>query len=357
MSDVKNDITELLAEQDDVDTDDLELETLSDGNDDVPESEFKDEDELEEEPVEEEEATKEVVKKPSEELTEKGKERLLSQDVKQVLAQLDKDETIKSKGLEVKASEFTPEELGAFLNKGFRFYQHMDELSQREGSLLEREHSLSRAAVQLQDLQTRLDQKVRTMTLQTKETTMPRELEVDELNDTPEQATLKKAAQVQWKSNQELRERIGAIEGGFERRQSDEQEQALLSEIERYKTDFPMASPEETIAVHYLSKGKIPVQKIMQRGQSIYGSAKFVQKVFKACPDVRKAISDEMIKEYLSKQKHASSKRVPLKTSSGATHKPVETPKKSAGVTFENVGSAVKKALAERERLESGEEL
>jgi hypothetical protein len=354
------DISDALAESEGVETDDMEFATLEEG--DTPESEFRDEEEVkeseekeEEQEVEKEEEVEEESKKKAGESKAKVEERKLPQEVQNILAHLGKDETLKSKGLEVKASDFKPEEIKGFLNKGLRFYQAMDELSQRERVLFEREQATANAARQIQDLQTRLEQE-RRMRASQPATTLPRELEINEAEDSPELIALKKAAKSQWDRNQELSTRIDSIEGGFARQRTDEQEQALLNEIQSHKHDFPLASPEETIAVHLISKGSVPIRSIMQRGQQIYGSAKHVRDVFAACPEVRKEIFEEFVKEYKTRTSLAEKKRVPLRPS-GPSTKPITTAKKKAPITFENVGSNIHKAIRERERIEEGEEL
>jgi hypothetical protein len=112
-----------------------------------------------------------------------------------------------------------------------------------------------------------------------------------------------------------------------------------------------MASPEEAMAVQILSKGKIPLREIMRRGDAIYGNVDFVHKVFKHKPEVRKAIYDEMTKEYLARGKKAATKRVPLKPM-GSGSKIVPAVKKQENVTFQNVGSLIRKSLREQESEE-----
>lgn len=355
------DMTEALS---DAEGDDIEFQTLEEGKEqDISDSEFKEDDEELSEKVEKERAEAEVIEEeePREEEKEVSKkpekkpdERELNEEVKKILAHLGKDETLKSKDLEIKVSDLTPEEAKGFLQKGARFYQHMEELSVKERTILERELALARELEQVQDLRSKVEADARRRAAELG-ATLPRELEIDQENDTPEVVGAKKIAQIQWKNNQQLSERLAQIESGFDRGKSEEQETRVLAEINSSKGDFPLASPEETIAVHVLSKGKIPIREIMQRGQQIYGSTGFVDKVFAACPDIRKHYADKFEKEYLVRNKAAAKKRVPMSPASSSRVVPAKF--KKSDVTFDNVSTIAKRAIAESERLEEGEEL
>jgi hypothetical protein len=344
------DLTEFL-ESDDVEglesegeeseeTETKETETKKGSDETLEEEEELETDEGEEE---EEQVEPDTKQKKAGELEAEKVGRQLQKEVQDILAQMDKDEILKSKGLEVKLSDFKPEEIKGFLNKGLRFYQAMDELSKMEATYQQREASLQRAALQIQDLQNQLDRKLKSVALQ-KETTMPKNYEIDKENDTPDVVALKEALQAQWKHNQSLAERLDSIEGGFEQQRTQSQDVALMNEIKSHQTDFPLASPEETLAVHILSGGRIPIRQIMQKGETIYGNANFVRKVFKTHPEVRKEISDEITKEYLAKANSASKKRVPVKPA-GTGMKTVPVKKPTKALTFDNVGSALKRHL------------
>lgn len=358
MSPTDVDLSETLADDEDVEFEHLEKEEQ-----DIPASEFEDEEELSEksdeynddaEPVvETEEPQKEA--KASPESAPKPDDRKLTEDLKAILTHFDNDETIKSKGLEVKLTDFKPEEIKGFIQKGFRFYQHMEELSTAERAIREREVALGRDIEQIQDLKARLEFEASRMATDARNT-MPQELEFDPENDTPETVAMKKAAQETYQANAQLYARLNEIESGFSQARTLEHDQRVMDEIESNKADFPMASPEETIAVHHLSRGKIPIRSIMQKGQQIYGSVDFVDKVFKNCPDVRKHFSEKFTKEYLAKRQAVSGKRVPLRPS-GAGLRSEAGKSKKAPITFDNVGTMAKKAIAEADRIERGEEL
>lgn len=355
---VKADITEALESSE---GEDIEFSTLEEG--DLDDSEFEeqpedsDDQDADEEVVEketEEDASQPPKKTAGESTADQKAARKLAKELEDVVTLIGQDDSLKSKGLEAKLSDFTPEERKALFNKGLRFYQHMDELTKREATIVERERALMNASRQIQDLQLRLDQEMKRRAT-APSTTPPKDLEVLP-DDPPELIALKKASLDQWKRSQELEEKLSGFESLVSRRQNDEQEQAVLNEIQTYKGDFPLASPEETIAVHMLSGGRIPIRQIMQRGQQIYGSADFVKKVFAACPEVRKEVEDGVIKNYLAKQKNAAQKRVPLKPS-GTGLKPVATDKKKKPVTFDNVGSEIMRSLREKQRAEEGDDL
>jgi len=360
MSPTKADLEDVFGKSDELESDDLEVldeepeEAVTEEQD--QEVEEGSEEETEEEPEEEKEEEAEVEKKTAKELEAGKVERKLTKELEGILAQLGKDETLKSQGLEVKLSDFTPKELRDFMQKGFRFYQHMQELSEKEGRLARTDQQLREAAIQIQSLQSQIDSKLKSMAFTGgQETTMPKDLEIDEAEDTPDVVMLKKTAQAQWKHNRSLVDRIDQIEGGFQQQASASRDAELRREVDLLASDYPTASKEEALAVYMLSTGQIPMKKIMERGEQIYGSVDFVHKVFEHHPEVRKAIFDEMTKEYHVRLKKAANKRLPVKQVGTGT-KVVAPGKKKELVTFSNVGSKILKDL-KRKQAELEEEI
>ncbi|MCM8781733.1 MAG: hypothetical protein NC828_01585, partial [Candidatus Omnitrophica bacterium] len=236
----------------DDDSEDLEDVQDSSEADDSDESEDLEElesEETEEENLESEEA--EGLKEGEEEegAAEAGKaaeaaekvERKLSDELAKIVDLVGKDEELKSKGLTAKVGDFTPDEVKAFLQKGLRFYQAMAELSEKEKLLAQRASEVEAWGRQLQALQLQMEAM---RAQERKEPEVPKELRITD-EDTPEIASLKKAAQDIWKQNQALSQQYSSFENYVRQQQQFSQDAQLLDEIQAHQSDFPLASPGE----------------------------------------------------------------------------------------------------------------
>lgn len=336
---MKQDISKLLEEDEQMEDSERESLTFEDleKEDEFPEEEEEEVEETEEEKEEEKEEEEEEKEKKEEKKTKEKEKEVISSELQAILAHLEKDPILKSKGLEVDVRKLKPEEAKAFLQKGLRFYQAMEELAQKERQIQEelraREAALANAFNQLQTLS------------KTEKTSLPKEFEISE-DDDPGTVALKKAAAEQWRMAEALKSRVDKLESGLSARELEEQEKKILSEIAELKKDFPLASVEETLAVYALSQGKVPIRQIMSIGHNFYGSADFVRKIFQNCPDIRETIEKEIISNYLAANKKAAAKRVSIK-SRGSSAVPSVKAKKP--VEFEDIRAALKKHLSSME--------
>jgi len=297
----------------------------------------------------EKEDKKEIVEKKEEENgkeekeTEKKKE--IKEELKGILNAINKDETLKSKGLEVKIEDFSENELKSLLQKGLRFYQAMDELAKEREAVSSRMQALEQAVEYLQrNQQEGGKQKEKTADISAQFSDDM--FEVSEFDD-PQVAALKTTLK-------QLSEKVNSLTSEYQSTQTQKEQEALLKEIESLKEDYPLANVEEVLAVHFLSGGKIPVQKVMEASQKYYGSPDFVKKIFQAHPEIRKNMEEEIVKNYLAKQ--SGKKSTPKVKVSGTASKPIVSKPSSEDITFENVSEKALDYLKELQRLNKEEE-
>jgi hypothetical protein len=96
------------------------------------------------------------------------------------------------------------------------------------------------------------------------------------------------------------------------------------------------------LAVHFLTGGQVPIQKIMEASQKYYGSVDFVKRIFASNPEIKQEVMGELIKEYLAKQSKAK-KTTPVSKTSGETKKVVVSTPEKATITLDNASEYAKK--------------
>ena len=297
----------------------------------------------------EKEDKKEIVEKKEEENgkeekeTEKKKE--IKEELKGILNAINKDETLKSKGLEVKIEDFSENELKSLLQKGLRFYQAMDELAKEREAVSSRMQALEQAVEYLQRNQQeggKQKEKTADISAQFSEDMF----EPSEYDD-PQVIALKTTLK-------QLSEKVNSLTSEYQTTQTQKEQEALLKQIEDLKEDYPLANVEEVLAVHFLSGGKIPVQKVMKASQEYYGSTDFVKRIFQAHPEIKKSVEEEIIKNYLAKQ--SGKKSTPKVKVPGVASKPIVSKPSSEDITFENVSEKALDYLKELQRLNKEEE-
>ena len=151
-----------------------------------------------------------------------------------------------------------------------------------------------------------------------------------------------------WKENQSQAQRLNAIEGGIQSQQTEAKTREFLDDLTLHKTDFPLASTEEVIAVHSL-RPDIPLADLVRRSHAIYGSIEHIREVFKHAPEVRKTVEDEFIAAYLARNSKA--RVIPQKPSTQGARSVPAAKAKVRG--FDDAGQAAKKAFA---RMVEGQE-
>jgi len=324
---------DLLSMFGDLEEQDATEEEATETEEGQPEGEQKEE-------TEEKGETDEKDEKAGSEGNEENKEeREVSEELKNIVELLGKDVKLKSKGLEAKIDEFTPEEVKTLAQKGLRFYQAMEELARERSALAEREKALEYALKSLEGREGLRASSGKESGEQFSVSDIPPELlEVSE-TDSSETVALKKYL----KSLGEKVEKVSKLHEEIETKKVQEQ---LLDEIKQYKEEYPLASVEEVLAVHFLSGGKIPIQKVMETSHRHYGSTDFVKEIFKTHPEVKKTVADEIIKGYLATKKTPSpSSRVT------GSRRPVDIKTSTDDINFDNVGDFVKKAITEKYRF------
>ena len=291
------------------------------------------EEEVEEEEQEEEKPSKDEAK------TETPK-RELPPEINEILKRIPEDAEVKSKGMSFPAKELTQEEVLALLNKGFRFYQAMEELAKKEKELRAKEEELSRAFQQIMEYQAKFSQVQQSQVSPQRQTskTLPPELEPSE-DDTPEIAAIKKAAAIALEKASKVEESFQSI---LNEKKMAETQASLMKEIESAVSDFPLASPEEVLLVYLASGGKASIKELAALSHKHRANMDYVKKLITHVPEVKKALEDEIIKEYLAKK---TEKNVPVK--SGTTKKVVSMKKKPEAITFDNVSQIIRQALKE----------
>lgn len=299
--------------------------------------------ELKEEEEEEEEKEKVKKKEEKEEKKEESK-RTLPPEVEEILKQIPEDAEVKSKGMKFPAKALTQEEVLALLNKGFRFYQAMEELAQKEKELKNKEIQLDQLTQQLAQLQAKLMSTGGTQAEQTASRSLPPELQPSEYDD-PSVAALKKVAREAWEKAHKLEE---SLTGLMTKQKTAEVQAQLFREIENAVNDFPLASPEEVLLVYLITEGKKSPREIAALSHKHRANMEYVKKLLTHVPEVKKMLEDEIIKDYLAKQK---TKRVPIK--SGTTKKVVVGKKEPEVITFDNISQILRQKLAQLKAEES----
>ena len=307
--------------------------------DDSPDQEEPEEDK----PEEAEEEKKEPEAEKKEPAVQAAEKTDVDKTTEEILKHLGMDSTLKIKGREYKLSDFGKEDLLAFVQKGVRMTQIGTELSKREQTLAERERQAEANALEA----TRLVSQYRPAGATKVDETPPKELQPSEY-DTDDVKAVKQAALTVWQQNREQTQRLNAIEGGLQSQQTEAKTREFLDNLTLHKTDFPLASTEEVIAVHAL-RPDIPLADLVRRSHAIYGSAEHVKEVFKHAPEVRKQVEDEIIAAYLARNSKA--KVIPQKPSTQGVR---TAPAAKAKIrNFDDAGQAAKKAFA---RMIEGQE-
>jgi hypothetical protein len=323
--------------EEDINLDDTDVDTtiksMIEEIEELPDEEVAEEEKTEEEVVEEpiEEEGKEVEK-------EEKVENVENETIKKIKEFIKSDTTLKSKGLEAKVGDFTPEELTALLQKGLRFYQAMEENSKRAEELAAKEKMLEDALMLAQHQKGGLSE-TQKETLAQKAGEIPDEtLEITDLDD--------EATKVLKNSLKQLKAQVADLTAAQAQKEAEKQSAALMQEIEKHKEDYPLANVEEVLAVHFLTGGQVPIQKVMEASQKYYGSVDFVKRIFSSNPEIKQEVMGELIKEYLAKQTKAK-KTTPVSKTSGETKKVIVSTPEKATITLDNASEYAKKLYRE----------
>lgn len=293
----------------DEDMDDDEVEKEFDEKDDF-------EDEEEEEEIEEKEEKKE--KKLSEE------EQRDKDAMEDAIKYLDEQGGTKYvvKGREYDLRDLTPQEFKDRFSKAGRFYEHMEELSEREKAIQLKEQQVNQNALTVQQLMNQY----RGGGASQPSANVPDVLKPDDLDDDKTKA-LKQTLSVA------LRE-IDTLKRGQTDTYYRTQEQALLGEIDSLKKEYPLASTEEVIAIKAMYPN-VDTRRAMAKSHEHYSSDDYLKKVFEARPDALREFSEDAVKKYQAKKTKSKGgmSRRPAKTS--GTKKVSSKERKPKGFDFD----------------------
>jgi len=304
----------------------------------------------EEKATEEEErllAEEEVIEKKVEPVKEELEEKTLTpEQAKSVKVELLKiageDKVLKIKDKEVPISELTPEEVTFYLQRGIRADDIFKESAQLRKEVDSEKTILSERA-ELLGRTVRKGEVEQTPGLAfPKETTIPKELEPDDL-DSDKESVLKETCRNLITEVNQLK--VRSVEQVI--RQG---EQEFSGEINANKDDFPLASTEEVIAVRS-ANSRIPIKEIMRVSDANYGSKDFVEKVFKHRPDIKRHFTDKIVSDY--KAKISKRRGISEKKSGALRVQPIASEsklklggKKIEDYSFEDAEALARKAVA-----------
>lgn len=258
------------------------------------------EDEEEKEEEKEEEEVDEVEEKKDLSAEEKQDKDAMEDAIKH----LDGKTKYIIKGKEYDLTDLTPQEFKDRFSKAGRFYEHMDELSDREKAIQLKEQQVNQNALTVQQLMNQYGKGGASPSAN-----VPAFLKPDDLDDDNTKAlkqTLSAAMQ-----------KIDNLERGQQDTYYRSQEQMLLGEIDSLSKEYPLASREEVIAIKAMYPN-VDTRKAMSKSHEHYVSDDYLNKVFDARPDARREFEEKAVKAYQAKKaKSGGMSRRPAKTSGG----------------------------------------
>lgn len=311
-------------------------------------SKKKPEEEEEEEAEVEEEGKKEEAEKGKKPGTEEEKAQAkLAQKVKEdLLKVVGQDAIAKIKGREYRIKDWTPQEVLFYLQKGFRADESMREADAIKKTAESQIASLSEKA-DLANRMLRGGSPEQPLRQPSEKVTVPEELKEDQYDDA-QTKSLKVLGRT-------LLERLNKVEEQTQLQTLEQAEDRFFKEIDSHKEEYPLASPEEVVAVKAMHP-RIPVSEIMAEGDKHYGCIEFVKKVFKHRPDIERQVYEEHVNRYLAGKKKA--KVVPQKsTGTAQVSKGAPKVKFDEHFSFEQAEALAKAAIKQRQKEAEGEEL
>ena len=289
-------------------------------------------------------------------ITSDGKKEKIAKDVKTKLTKegedllkvVDGQTVLRVKGKDYRVADLPKEELKGYLQQGLRFTQRMQEISDREKQIEEKEALVNRGAELVSRYLTAGGQlKGQPGSQEKVSEEVPAELQFTQY-DSDEVRASKEIAQGLHKQVVSLSQQVNNLSATFSTREFQESERALLGQIDSLKADYPCASKDEVIAVKAMYP-KVPIEKIMERSDQIYGGRDFLESVLKAHPEYRRELHEAGVKAYLQKQ---GKTKLPAGTRSGTSFVAnADTAKRKPILDFDQAEAALKAHIAERERL------
>ena len=293
------------------DADDQDFDAL--GNDNLDDEDIEEEaeaiEEGEEEEVEEEEEEKET---PPDETGLTPEEQMKAKD--QILKLMGEDTVLKIRGVEKKASELSPKEFVAFLQKGM----DSDQLYQKVAA--------DRRALDVD--RAKLENEILAISKGRQEgvgtgplTGLPADVAqglglVTTLPDYLKPAEDDTKETLAWKESQvKLLDEHNAMKVYLWQKARQEQDTAKVNEVLALRDNYPMASIDEVLAVKTVRPDE-PAENLMRASHNYYTGADFLKKALESSPTFKREYDAEVIKGYLAKK--GSAAKLPGKKARGA---------------------------------------
>lgn len=257
----------------------------------------------------------------TEETEEEEKEEVDDATAKEVLKVLDGETIVKSKGKEYKLKDLPKDQLKEYIQKGLTFYKDMEGLSEARKDIEQRERALvEQTATANQRLLESLAKQVQSG--KTLDDNLPDNLKPNEY-DTDEVKGLKQVLGT-------ILNDVKTLKGDVDNTSMATHQQAFVRELETLVQEFPAASIDEVMAIKDM-RPDIPTRDIVEASHKHYASMDFLDKVFKAVPELKREYDEGVITAYKSnfqKTKKQASRRsggtVTKKTSEGGS-KPIKS--------------------------------
>jgi len=291
-------------DMDDVKEEDTETVSLEDDEPMLPEKEEEDEEEKE---VADKPAPK---KKDSEEQPDTTQDDKIKADVLKIVGN---DAVLTIKGVDRKVADLTPQEIKNYLQKSIRADQSFNETAawkkqlEAERQKLEADRALvERAAATVQDYLLKLEGKPKA-----NQPNVEALLKINE--DDPEETVALKSLLGN------TLERLNRIEGKDVQSSQERKVAALISDVESFRTDYPMASADEVLAIKAV-RPEVDTEALMKASHEYYSGEGHIAAALNANPEAKRKYDEYVIQNYLAQK--AKTKTVPgLKSGASSVDK------------------------------------
>ena len=229
------------------------------------------------------------------------------------------------KGKEYDLRDLSPQEFKNRFSLAGRAHERMQEIADKEKTLIERERLAEDGARRSQDIMHKYGGE-RT----DRGEDLPDILKPNE-DDTDLERSLKEM-------NANLYTKVDKLERGFEQQDFTNKEQHLYRQLDSLEQEFPMMSKEEVVAVKSLYEDA-DVRVIAENSHNNRVSDDYLDAVFKARPDKLREIGEKAIEEHL--MKNPKVRKVSRKKSSTVASGKVSSGKKKTPRTLDQIEAHV----------------
>jgi len=334
---IQKQLNQTKESDDNVDINDLDNDADVGSSEEESKEEFEDfeeEGQEEEEPTEQKADEKEV--SPSEKQVSDTDQKI----AEEILKLVGDDVVLKVKNYEKKASELSPTELVAFLQKGVRSDQLFQEAAATRRQLEEDRALVEKGALLVQQYLDKINSEAQRGGEAGK---LP-----DYLRPSPDDTEEVRA----WKEAQvRVLDEVSSIKRALAMKESEGYARQITNEILELQKQYPMASIDEVLAVKS-ARPNIDSEELVRASHNYYSSLDFVKKALNANPTAKREYDDEVIRNYISRQNQAKKTTVPGKKRGSASVDNLTKQKKLTISDFDTADSLSRAYLKEVERLE-----